>query len=49
MFKISEETKRKILEAILVIEDDENNHRERYKEIELKLKSTKIFRKLKIF
>ena len=47
MFKITEETKRKILETIFVIEDDENNHRDRYKEIELKLKSTNIFRKLK--
>lgn len=43
MFKISEETKRKILETIFVIEDDENGHRERYKEIEFKLKNRIIF------
>lgn len=49
MFKITEEKKRKILETIFVIEDDENNHRGRYKEIEFKLKSGSIFRKLKIF
>ncbi len=49
MLKITEETKRKILETIFVIEDDENNHRDRYKEIELKLKIGNIFRRLKIF
>ncbi|MEB7400175.1 hypothetical protein I7830_05370 [Mammaliicoccus sciuri] len=43
MIKINEEIKRKILETIFVIEDDENGDRERYKEIEFKFKNRIIF------
>lgn len=49
MFKISEETKRKILEAIFVIENDNNDNRRWNKEIKIKLKIRNIFQKISIF
>ncbi|WP_255201484.1 hypothetical protein [Staphylococcus xylosus] len=44
MFKISEETKRKILEAIFVIENDNRRPNK-----EIKLKNRNIFQKISIF
>lgn len=44
MFKISEETKRKILESIFVIENDNRRPNK-----EIKLKNRNIFQKISIF
>lgn len=49
MFKISEETKQKIIETIFVIEyyDDDDDY-DRYKEVNIKSESRNIFQKLKL-
>ncbi|MBN4909298.1 hypothetical protein IDG46_04865 [Staphylococcus sp. EG-SA-13] len=46
MFNISEETKQKILEAIFVIEDDDNR-KDRYKEVTVKSGVNNVFKKVK--
>lgn len=48
MFNMSEETKQKILEAIFVIEDDDNR-KDRYKEVTVKSGVNNVFKKSKIF
>lgn len=46
MFNMSEETKQKILEAIFVIEDDDNR-KDRYKEVTVKSGVNNVFKKVK--
>ncbi len=46
MFNMSEETKQKILEAIFVIEDDDNR-KDRYKEVTVKSEVNNVFKKVK--
>ncbi|WP_436871106.1 hypothetical protein [Mammaliicoccus sciuri] len=46
MFNMSEETKQKILEAIFIIEDDDNR-KDRYKEVTVKSGVNNVFKKVK--
>ncbi len=46
MFNMVEETKQKILEAIFVIEDDDNR-KDRYKEVTVKSGVNNVFKKVK--
>ena len=48
MFKISEETKQKIIETIFVIEYYDDDDYDRYKEVNIKSESRNIFQKLKL-
>ncbi|MGO1990057.1 hypothetical protein [Mammaliicoccus vitulinus] len=46
MIKMNEETKKKIIEALFVIENDDG-HKDRYEEIEYKTVKRRIFNKMK--
>lgn len=46
MFKMNEQTKQKILEAIFVIEDD-NYPKDRYEEITIKFRITNVLKRVK--